>query len=100
LKSGNERYRAVYDGYKNRMENHAKWGIEAENNWTGGADDWRDRPSKIRRHNQSLRYMMKIFLLDLYVKWRELEGLEVSKPYSEAKLGMPPHGNIIIEQEG
>ena len=27
------------------------------------------------------RYMVKRFLVDLYVKWRELEGLPVSKPY-------------------
>jgi hypothetical protein len=25
--------------------------------------------------------MVKRFLVDLYVKWRELEGLPVSKPY-------------------
>jgi len=27
------------------------------------------------------RYMVKRFLVDLYVKWRELERLPVSKPY-------------------
>lgn len=43
------------------------------------------------RHNMSMRYMMKIFLSDLYAKWRELDGLPVTPPYHEAKLGLT-HG--------
>jgi hypothetical protein len=38
--------------------------------------------------NMSIRYMLKIFLLDLWSKWRELEGLPVSSPYEEDKLGI------------
>jgi hypothetical protein len=38
--------------------------------------------------NMSIRYMLKIFLLDLWSKWRELEGLPVSAPYEEDKLGI------------
>lgn len=33
------------------------------------------------------RYMVKRFLVDLFVRWRELEGLPVSKPYVVDKLG-------------
>lgn len=64
-------YRDIYDGYKHRLENHADW-AEA---------------SKARRHNAALRYMIKMFLIDLYTAWRPLEGLPVSRPYHEAKLG-------------
>ena len=36
----------------------------------------------------AIRYMIKRFLADLHVVWRTQEGLSVSVPYSEAKLGM------------
>lgn len=48
-------------------------------------------PGRIK--NAALRYMVKMFLADLWVKWRELEGLPVSEPYYVAKLGMRPHGS-------
>jgi len=38
--------------------------------------------------NMSIRYMLKIFLLDFWRKWRELEGLPISAPYEEEKLGI------------
>lgn len=38
-------------------------------------------------HNRALRYMVKMFLADMYAVWRELEGLEVRAPYQEEKLG-------------
>lgn len=42
----------------------------------------------MHRHNMAVRYMVKRFLADLYVKWRTLEGLPVAPTYEEAKLGM------------
>lgn len=39
------------------------------------------------RHNMAVRYMVKLFLNDLYNAWRELEGLPVAPTYQEAKLG-------------
>lgn len=72
IKAGNETYRKIYDDYKRRLENHPKW---------------KDR-TKGHRHNAAIRYMIKQFLMDLYVAWRPLEGLEVAKPYHEAKLGI------------
>lgn len=38
-------------------------------------------------NNAAKRYMVKMFLGDLYEKWRELEGLEVRKGYQEEYLG-------------
>lgn len=70
LKSGGE-YRQIYDDYKFRLENHERH-----------ADK-----SKGHRHNMAIRYMIKRFLVDLYRKWRILEGLPVAPEYSEAKLG-------------
>ena len=64
-------YRESYDNYKNRLEHHISW-IDK---------------TKAHRHNAAMRYMIKRFLVDLYKKWRELEGLPVAPEYSEAKLG-------------
>ncbi len=71
LRSASE-YREHYDNYKNRLEN-----APAHKEKTKG-----------HRHNMAVRYMVKRFLIDLYVNWRTLEGLPVAKEYSEAKLGI------------
>jgi hypothetical protein len=39
-------------------------------------------------HNMASRAMVKRFLIDLHLKWRELEGLEVFDDYAVAKLGI------------
>ena len=64
-------YRTVYDNYKHRLESHPAW-IEK----TPG-----------HRNRASLRYMVKMFLADLYREWRTLEGLPVNTSYDEGKLG-------------
>ena len=68
----NNKYSQIYYDYKNRLENHPSH-IEK---------------TKGHRHNMAKRYMIKIFLLYLYIEWRKIEGLTVSKPYHEAKLGI------------
>ena len=64
-------YRKIYDDYKHRLEHM----------------DAHKEKSKGHRHNMSVRYMVKMFLVDLYNAWRRLEGLPVAPTYSEAKLG-------------
>ena len=77
LKSRNERYRGYYDNYRHRLE-HRKESIP--------------NPTDGHLHNMALRYMVKMFLCDLYEHWRPLEGLEVHDPYAVAKLGLQKHG--------
>ena len=72
-------YRAIYDNYKNRLENSPAH-VEK---------------SKGHRHNMTIRYMVKMFIVDLYKVWRKIEGLEVHPPYSEAKLGLK-HGRDSV----
>ena len=72
LRASNEKYRAVYDAYKNRLQHRPDWSEE----------------KKGHVNNAALRYMIKMFLIDLYAAWRAIEGLPVSKPYHEAKLGI------------
>jgi len=71
LRAGDNKYSQIYRDYKNRLENRPDL---AES-------------SKAHRHNMALRYMIKMFLIDLYNVWRPIEGLPVSSPYQEAKLG-------------
>lgn len=68
-------YRKMYDDYKHRLENHIK----------------HQDKSKGHRHNMAMRYMIKMFLQDLWLKWREIEGLPITAPYSEAVLGHKHH---------
>jgi len=76
-------YANIYRDYKHRMESHAVYGV--------ANDQKRDEDDKLitskgRRHNMAIRYMLKMFLRDLYVAWRPLEGLPVAPSYAEAKL--------------
>ncbi len=71
LKATPNPYRDIYDGYKHRIESHPA----------------HQEKSKGWRHNMAMRYMIKMFLIDLHMSWRKIEGLPVSVPYSEAKLG-------------
>lgn len=71
----NSPYRQIYDGYKHRLDCHPQYKDE----------------SKGHKHNMAMRYMIKIFLKDLWLTWREIEGLPITPDYAEAKLGMK-HG--------
>lgn len=72
LKTGKDnRYSKVYYDYRHRLENHIKY----------------KDVSAAHRHAMSMRYMLRIFLYDLYNAWRPLEGLEVANTYQESKLG-------------
>jgi hypothetical protein len=76
LRAKNEHYRKIYDDYKNRLLNREDLSDE-----TAG-----------HINNMAIRFMVKMFLADLWVVWRQLEGLPVTEPYAVAKLGMAPHG--------
>lgn len=68
-------YQDVYYRYRHRIENR---------------DDLQDE-SDGHLHNMAIRYMVKDFLIDLHIIWRDLEDLPVSKPYHVAKLGKDDH---------
>jgi hypothetical protein len=63
-------YANFYMNYKNRLANEERWKDES--------DGHRDHAAK--------RYMVKMFLKDLYVAWRTMEGLPVRVPYQEEYL--------------
>lgn len=71
----NNPYAQIYYNYKHRYENHAVY----------------KDSTKAHRHNMAIRAMVKLFLIDLHSNWRKLEGLPVTAPYHEAKLGIVHH---------
>jgi hypothetical protein len=86
LRAGDNKYADIYNAYKVRLENHAVYGIANE---TARKEEMGGKYSpKLHRHNMAIRYMVKMFLVDLYKAWRALEGLPVYEPYAEAKLGL------------
>jgi len=65
----NSPYRAIYDSSKARYE-------QTKPDWTKG-----------HIHHAAMRRMIKIFLSHLWVCWRELEELPVTRPYVHQQLG-------------
>lgn len=73
-------YSEFYYNMKTRLESE-NWGIESKKPVN------KKRPKAGHQHKASTRYMIKMFLKDLYVAWRTLEGLPVREPYQEEYLG-------------
>lgn len=72
LRLGKNKYSEIYYDYRNRLE----------------SNPFHEEKTKLHKHNMAIRYMIKIFLIDLWTEWRKQEGLEVKKPYHEEKLGL------------
>lgn len=90
----NSQYRVYYDNMRERLSNSDK-------PVNGNPDKkWKDE-SKAHINMASQRYMIKMFLQDLYGVWRQLEGLPTRKPYQEEYLGhvssMPSLAKQIME---
>jgi hypothetical protein len=62
--------KVTYDEYKHRL----KSSFEHKDKTDG------------HQHNMAIRFMIKMFLLDMWRVWRELEGLPVPETYQEAIL--------------
>jgi len=81
-------YRQVYDDYKHRLETHPVYGSAHDEKRKA---EFQARGQKYapkgHRHNMAVRYCIKMFLADLWLAWRRLEGLPVTAPYHEAVLG-------------
>jgi hypothetical protein len=76
----NSPYRQYYDNMKHRYESE-DWGTLSKH----PTDP--KRPKAGHQHNAANRYMVKRFIVDLYVAWRTLEGLPVREPYQQEYLG-------------
>lgn len=75
IKAKDPVYYTIYNEYKNRLNNNHRY----------------DGYTNARKSNMAVRYMVKQFLRNLWVVWRNLEGLPVDAPYEVDKLGREPH---------
>jgi hypothetical protein len=98
IKAGNKEWRAHYDDYKSRKQRQIGTCMLCEG--TGLFKGPKDKEAKVcprcngsksaawgrsdkHVHIASMRYMVKMFLIAFYVKWRTYEGLPVRVPYAE-----------------
>ena len=75
-----------YYPYKERLENSDKIVEETKKGGRVVEVAWKDA-TKGHRDAAARRKMIKEFLKDLYVAWRNIEGLSVRVPYAEEYLG-------------
>lgn len=75
IKAKDPIYYSIYNEYKNRLNNNPRY----------------DKYTNARKNNMAVRYMIKQFLRNLWVTWRDIEGLSVDAPYEVDKLGRDPH---------
>lgn len=73
-------YSEFYYNMRQRLESK-NWGMDAKN------PSDKNHPKANHQHKAANRYMVKMFLKDLYVAWRTIEGLPVRVPYQEEYLG-------------
>ena len=72
IRARDNKYSEIYYNYRKRIDNM----------------EIHQAKTKLHRQRMANRYMIKRFLVDLYVYWRKLEGLPVATEYSEGKLGI------------
>src|SRR5580765_5735089 len=95
LRAKSPQWRKVYDDRRHRvMTDPARTKVTVvawKNLLNKGDADLKPYWTPGRIHTDATRVMVKAFLTDLWVTWRSQEGLTVTPPYREAKLGQPPH---------
>ncbi len=90
--SSNTYYHQFYLPYKHRLAHSAQMTKEILKGGKVIDVEWRNASPK-HRHMAAKRYMIKQFVIDLYKQWRTVEGLSVTVPYSEVRLGRPHHSS-------
>lgn len=76
----NAPYRVFYDERK-KFREEKEWGA-----------------SKMHRHKDAMRHMIKCFLMDLFYVWRHQLDLKTRKPYAIEKLGLTPSQAWHVEE--
>ncbi len=88
-------YGEIYYNYRNRQVNARELKIlDRVRNGAGREQAEKEAKKELSDGHirmRSLRYMIKMYLQDLYPVWRAMENLPVNPPYAEAKLGKSPH---------
>jgi len=87
IKAQNDYAMSYYYPYKARLEQEDSIVSEVPSRGKPAKDiAWKDA-KKAHRDRAAQRYMVKMFLRDLYVQWRTIAGLPVREPYQQEYLG-------------
>lgn len=84
LRANNPKYRKLYDDYKHRIQSR-KCPLDAKRHG-GKAKIDKYGCTDGHRHAMATRYMIKMFLMELYLTWWGFEGKEPRPPYQEEYL--------------
>lgn len=102
---GNADYAPIYHAAKHRHATGGKCGKTAIAHGVSGHHTWHpsgkvggppkdgDWCTAGHIHRKATRHMIKLFLVDLWKEWRDLEGLDVCGSYIEGVLGHEHHGD-------
>lgn len=98
----NEYYRQIYHDYKNRLKQRP----DVQNNFVYKVSkgkivkDANGNPVMVKEFpdarvtKMAIRYMVKMFLKNLWINWRHIESLEITPGYEESKLGMDTSSHV------
>lgn len=87
IKCQNSYAMEYYYPMKARLEQSANTVSEISKAGSKPVDVAWSEAKKAHRHRAAMRYMVKMFLKDLYAVWRPMHGLDVRAPYAEEYLG-------------
>jgi hypothetical protein len=87
IKCQNDYAMLYYYPMKARLEQSANTVQEVSKAGAKPQDVVWSEAKKAHRHRAAMRYMVKMFLKDLYAAWRPMHGLDVRDPYAEEYLG-------------
>lgn len=80
----NPKYFPIYINYKNRLKQEEDWKEESDDHVNKAA----------------VRYIVKLFIKDLYPVWMEMEGFTPRVPYEEEYLNIIHNSNIYHQATG
>lgn len=97
----NNKYLAIWDGYRHRIEQSERVfdrGNDAKGEWKGKIITAQGKTVSARgfAHSGGWHKAADVFIEDLYIAWRALEGLPVWPSYYAAKLGYEHGGKICV----
>ena len=92
------KYGALYYNYKNRITQKRNVTLFGKNEEQ--IKEIMKENLDARINNASIRYIVKIFLQDLYPVWKAVEGLPAVAPYAERKLGMNISHHTTSQKRG
>lgn len=91
------KYLEIWRDYKNRMQNSSRYDA-TKNTLIEHAGEGVRKGAKSVIHATGWHKAADVFIEDLYIAWRSLEGLPVWPSYNAAKLGYSHGGKVCVNE--